>query len=204
MQAAEAIITVANARMAGAIRLVSIERGFDPKLFAFMPFGGGDGGCPRYYYDALPAFLLLTGRGLLISIEYLNRAPWPRVGQKLKLGWLPVGLVILFIGYNFIWNLPPRLAAQKGKYGITPRPLQIVEQASLAEPALVIVKNVERWNDFAAPFVANSPTLDGPVVYAIDWGPALNQRVRAQFRARPCWELEGNILSRCEPYDLGD
>ena len=27
--------------MAGAIRLVSIERGFDPKRFAFMPFGGG-------------------------------------------------------------------------------------------------------------------------------------------------------------------
>jgi N-methylhydantoinase A len=39
--AAEAILTVANARMAGAIRLVSIERGFDPKDFAFMPFGGG-------------------------------------------------------------------------------------------------------------------------------------------------------------------
>ncbi|MBO6758788.1 MAG: hydantoinase/oxoprolinase family protein [Roseibium sp.] len=39
--AAEAILTVANSRMAGAIRLVSIERGFDPKNFAFMPFGGG-------------------------------------------------------------------------------------------------------------------------------------------------------------------
>ena len=39
--AAEAILRVANSRMAGAIRLVSIERGFDPKQFAFMPFGGG-------------------------------------------------------------------------------------------------------------------------------------------------------------------
>ncbi|MBF9052078.1 hydantoinase/oxoprolinase family protein [Roseobacter sp. HKCCD9010] len=39
--AAEAILRVANSRMAGAIRLVSIERGFDPKRFAFMPFGGG-------------------------------------------------------------------------------------------------------------------------------------------------------------------
>ena len=39
--AAEAILRVANSRMAGAIRLVSIERGFDPKSFAFMPFGGG-------------------------------------------------------------------------------------------------------------------------------------------------------------------
>jgi N-methylhydantoinase A len=39
--AAEAILAVANAKMAGAIRLVSIERGHDPKLFAYMPFGGG-------------------------------------------------------------------------------------------------------------------------------------------------------------------
>ncbi len=39
--AAEAILAVANSRMAGAIRLVSIERGFDPTRFAFLPFGGG-------------------------------------------------------------------------------------------------------------------------------------------------------------------
>src|SRR5262249_14655443 len=41
MAAAEAIIRVANSRMAGAIRLVSIERGHDPRAFVAMPFGGG-------------------------------------------------------------------------------------------------------------------------------------------------------------------
>ena len=40
-EAAEAIVRVANARMAGAIRLVSIERGHDPQRFAAIPFGGG-------------------------------------------------------------------------------------------------------------------------------------------------------------------
>ena len=43
LQAAEAILTVANAKMAGAIRVVSIERGHDPRQFAYMPFGGGGG-----------------------------------------------------------------------------------------------------------------------------------------------------------------
>lgn len=38
---AEAILRVANAKMAGAIRLVSIERGHDPARFHAMPFGGG-------------------------------------------------------------------------------------------------------------------------------------------------------------------
>ena len=41
MQAAEAIVRVANGKMAGAIRLVSIERGHDPGRFAAVPFGGG-------------------------------------------------------------------------------------------------------------------------------------------------------------------
>ena len=41
MAAAEAILTVANAKMAGAIRVVSIEKGHDPRQFAYMPFGGG-------------------------------------------------------------------------------------------------------------------------------------------------------------------
>ena len=40
-EAAEAVVRVANARMAGAIRLVSIARGHDPQLFAAVPFGGG-------------------------------------------------------------------------------------------------------------------------------------------------------------------
>jgi len=39
--AAAAIVRVADARMAGAIRLVSIERGHDPAKFVAMPFGGG-------------------------------------------------------------------------------------------------------------------------------------------------------------------
>jgi N-methylhydantoinase A len=41
MEAAEAIVRVADARMAGAIRLVSIERGHDPADFVAVPFGGG-------------------------------------------------------------------------------------------------------------------------------------------------------------------
>ena len=55
MAAAEAILRVANSRMAGAIRLVSIERGFDPKRFVFMPFGGG---------GALHAGALLADTGI--------------------------------------------------------------------------------------------------------------------------------------------
>ena len=40
VEAAGAILDVATAAMAGAIRLVSVERGHDPGKFAAMPFGG--------------------------------------------------------------------------------------------------------------------------------------------------------------------
>jgi N-methylhydantoinase A len=39
-ETAEAILAVVNQRMAGRIRLMSIERGLDPRDFAFVAFGG--------------------------------------------------------------------------------------------------------------------------------------------------------------------
>ncbi|MFC4350280.1 hydantoinase/oxoprolinase family protein [Fodinicurvata halophila] len=39
-EAAAAILDVAISELAGAIRLISIEKGHDPRDFAFMPFGG--------------------------------------------------------------------------------------------------------------------------------------------------------------------
>lgn len=39
-EAAEAILSVANANMADAVRLISISRGYDPRDFALVAFGG--------------------------------------------------------------------------------------------------------------------------------------------------------------------
>ena len=39
-EAAQAIVSVANANMADAVRLVSIRRGYDPRDFALLAFGG--------------------------------------------------------------------------------------------------------------------------------------------------------------------
>ncbi len=203
----------------------------------YWAFGGADGGFPRYYYDALPALLLLTVRGVKISADSLNHwlllkrptteaeaglreqnplgwflarraspskrggfSPAPAALQALA-NWLPVGLIIIFTGYNLIWNLPPLLAAQKGKYGITAAQLEVVEQANLTTPALVIVKEVKKWNDFAAPFAANSPTLDGPVVFASDEGAQMTQKLRELFKDRTCWELAGKKVKPCSLID---
>jgi 4-amino-4-deoxy-L-arabinose transferase-like glycosyltransferase len=165
----------------------------------YWAFGGVDGGFPRYYYDALPALLLLTARGIALSFRYLVRAPFypHRSGQRFRLHWLLAGVIVILIGYNLGWNLPPLLVAQKGKYDITPAQIRTVERADLPAPALILVQGVDRWSDFAAPFTANSPTLDGSVVYAIDPGPSQSKQLRRLFADRTCWQLQGELLKPC-------
>ncbi len=71
MAAAEAIVRVANSKMAGALRLVSVERGHDPQRFALIPFGGGGAlhvcalmrevGCGRALVPRFPGVMSALG-----------------------------------------------------------------------------------------------------------------------------------------------
>jgi N-methylhydantoinase A len=74
-QFAAGVIRVVNATMEKAIRVVSIERGFDPREFALVAFGGAGGlhacelavalGIPRVIVPALPG--ALSAFGILVS-----------------------------------------------------------------------------------------------------------------------------------------
>jgi hypothetical protein len=101
------------------------------------------------------------------------------------------------VGYNLGWSLPRLLAAQRDKYNITPAPVETVARAGLEPPLLILVQEVDSWADFAAPFAANNPSLDSPIVYAIDWNPSYRQALRTQFPGRNCWLLNGSDLRPC-------
>lgn len=88
--AAEAIVRVANSRMAGAIRLVSIERGHNPRDFALMPFGGGGG---------LHAGALVKDVGLKAALI----PPYPGVTSAL-------GCVIADMRHDFVQTVNRPLA----------------------------------------------------------------------------------------------
>jgi N-methylhydantoinase A len=74
-QFAAGVIRVVNATMEKAIRVVSIERGYDPRHFALVAFGGAGGlhacdlaqalGIPRVVVPALPG--ALSALGILVS-----------------------------------------------------------------------------------------------------------------------------------------
>ena len=91
-QFAAGVIRVVNATMEKAIRVVSIERGHDPREFALVAFGGAGGlhaaeladglGIPRVIVPAMPG--ALSAFGILVSDvvkDYSRTVLW-RVAEK--------------------------------------------------------------------------------------------------------------------------
>ena len=89
------IIRVVNATMEKAIRVVSIERGYDPREFALVAFGGAGGlhacelaealSIPRVIIPTLPG--ALSAFGILVSDvvkDYSRTVLW-QVGEKLPI-----------------------------------------------------------------------------------------------------------------------
>jgi N-methylhydantoinase A len=70
VQLAEGILEVAEATMAGALRVVSIERGHDPRDFVLLPFGGAGGlhACALAEKLAIPRVLIPVHPGLLSAV----------------------------------------------------------------------------------------------------------------------------------------
>jgi N-methylhydantoinase A len=72
-EAADGILAVVNASMVGAIRLVSIERGHDPRQFTLVPFGGAG---PLHGVDladllGIPRILVPRNPGVLSTVGLL-------------------------------------------------------------------------------------------------------------------------------------
>ncbi len=127
---------------------------------------------PRYYYAALPAFLLLTARGL----------------QTLGKRFGTMGTVVVFVGLAGIALLmywPNALEGLRGYNHIDGKDQSQVE-AQISEPALVFVP-VSDWWDYGRFFSANTPWLDGHIIYARDLSAKENDCLRAHYPGRSAY-----------------
>jgi N-methylhydantoinase A len=78
-EACQGVVEVANANMEGAIRVISVERGYDPREFVLLSFGGAGGmhaadlarrlSIPEVFIPANPG--ILSAFGMVIS-DYLQ------------------------------------------------------------------------------------------------------------------------------------
>ncbi len=148
---------------------------------------------PRYWYEALPFVLLLSGRG----VQWLGQAAAAvlgGVGRVLH----PVGagpvIPALLIGLLMIFNLaqvlPGQWRAYTGYNDVSADSLRRVAAAHLNR-ALVFVALQPAYprRDYGKVFFANDPLLQGPVVYARDLGPDHNRFLLNAFPGRTAYYL---------------
>lgn len=150
--AAEAIVRVANARMAGAIRLVSVERGHDPGRFAAVPFGGG---------GALHAGALLREVGLKAALV----PRFPGVTSAL-------GCVIADIRHDQVRTVNLALDGMDAA-GLDAR---LVEEAAAAravvEAAGLPVERIDTAFELDMHYVGQTHTVAAPLPVSVESGTA--------------------------------
>tara|TARA_E500000331_G_scaffold93335_1_gene89400 strand:- start:1382 stop:3439 length:2058 start_codon:yes stop_codon:yes gene_type:complete len=169
--AAEAIIRVANSRMAGAIRLVSIERGHDPRKFTAMSFGGG---------GALHAGALVNEVGLAGALV----PRFPGVTSA-------IGCVIADMRHDFVQTLNTllddlnmsQLAAEIDRLGAEGR-----ERLSSAGVALEETKELVELDML---YVGQTHTVVTPVAAGTDNVDALREAFKTAYRREYGRVLDG-------------
>jgi N-methylhydantoinase A len=170
MAAAEAIIRVANSRMAGAIRLVSIERGHDPRAFVAMPFGGG---------GALHA-------GALIKEVGLAKALIPRHPGVTS----ALGCVIADVRHDFVMTVNRLLdEVDIGTLVADVRRLAR-EGAALVEGAKVKLTGCDTIVELDMSYVGQTHTVAVPLGGTLD-AAAIGAAFEARYRAAYGRLLEG-------------
>src|SRR5262249_48067589 len=170
MAAAEAIIRVANSRMAGAIRLVSIERGHDPRDFVAMPFGGG---------GALHA-------GALIKEVGLAKALIPRHPGVTS----ALGCVIADVRHDFVMTVN-RLLDEVDIAALAADVRRLAEQgAALVEGAKVQVTACDTIVELDMSYVGQTHTVAVPLAGTFD-AAAIRAAFEARYRAAYGRLLEG-------------
>jgi N-methylhydantoinase A len=170
MAAAEAIIRVANSRMAGAIRLVSIERGHDPREFIAMPFGGG---------GALHAGALIREVGLAKALIPRH----PGVTSAL-------GCVIADIRHDFVMTVNRLLdEVDVGALGTDMRRLA-QQGAALVEGAKVQLTGRDTIVELDMSYVGQTHTVAVPLAETLD-AVAIRAAFEARYRAAYGRLLEG-------------
>ncbi|MEP6743280.1 MAG: hydantoinase/oxoprolinase family protein, partial [bacterium] len=91
VQAANGILSVANTNMERALRRISVERGYDPRDFALLPFGGAGGLHATELARALriPLVILPNAAGALSAIGVLAADVVKNQSQTLMLDVTP-------------------------------------------------------------------------------------------------------------------
>jgi hypothetical protein len=157
---------------------------------------------PRYYFEAMPAFMLLSARGILLMAEALGALGRRVSGGDRRvaraaaaLAFVTVAALSLFGAAHFTRD---QFRLFRGWNNVNDSGLRSV-QATQPHNAVVFV-TITTWDQYAPYFMQNTPALDTDVVYAIDRGDELNRLLADEFPGRTLWRFtDGSLVQIAGP-----
>jgi 4-amino-4-deoxy-L-arabinose transferase-like glycosyltransferase len=156
---------------------------------------------PRYYYAALPAFLLLTVRGIQAAGDRIAAGPsdagFHGAGPNGQIGRLVMGiLVVAFVLGNLSITLPAFAKWYQG-YNFIDRPSPALAEEGQDEQAILFINVTDKnnWWEYGRYFSSNTPWLDGPIIYARDLGDRENGRLLALYPNFQAYGISGDQIT---------
>jgi hypothetical protein len=146
---------------------------------------------PRYLYESLPAYVMLTARGVETLATQANI--WVRTWTKQtsKSGWHAVhGVVAALLLCDVLYFLPRQLVLYHDYTYLPDRPhidFSTVYQAPV-HYAVVISRDSRLYGTTLFPL--NDPLLNGDIVWAFGVRPDMVAALQAAFPGREVYELE--------------
>ncbi len=188
---AAAIVRVANDRMASAIRLVTLERGQDPRDFALLAFGG-----------AGPLHAVALAREL--GIPTVVVPPLPGITSAL-------GCLVADVRHDFVQTVNARLADVDAGRVDAILAEQIARGRALLEEEAVPIESIEAQHEADLQFEGQSHVMRLPLARLFDRAAVLRAFVET-YRERfavvlptiPCRlvNLRTSVSGRRRPIDL--
>jgi 4-amino-4-deoxy-L-arabinose transferase-like glycosyltransferase len=125
---------------------------------------------PRYYAETIPFLALIAARGLI----KFSAGTWRRRAVKLA---LPV-----LVAWSIVTTIIPRTLQARSLFDIDRRDANTIAAAAPGH-ALVFVSG-DYWTNYANLSWLNDPALAGPIIYAKDRSPSVNDQVMRDYPGR--------------------
>ncbi len=158
-------------------------------LFYFAYWIGSSLFGPRYFYEGLYSYTLLSAAGITFLAGWPLRLaePWPHyAGWKRARPLIVTGLLAALVTYNLIAYTPLRLDKMRGLYGVSRQHMEpfLTHAAQELAPALVIVHPQKYWIEYGTLIELASPYFDTPFIFIITRGPEVDGGVISSFPQR--------------------
>ena len=146
---------------------------------------------PRYYFEALPACVLLTAAAFDFLLGKLSPEKGVVFWRRLSIWRFVIFsiLIAFLLIIPVIFYLPARLPRFHNLYGASADrllPFKDANKPGIA-PALIVVHITQSWTDYSSLTELSNPYFDTPLVFSLSKGKEMDAVSASMFPGRYIW-----------------